>query len=140
MELLDGCFSVRALTEEKDNLKTAALEMATQMLTLPTPPAVHQHVKALLAVLHNNRTAYSNHKDQALLNYVLQCLNCEGKPSEEMDGEAFYRLISIARGVAVSRPSNLVRFAESQDQTLVDETSEGGKIYFKTFKIIYQNF
>lgn len=125
MELLDGCFSVRAVTEEKDSLKNSALEMATQMLTLPTPPAVHQHVKALLAVLHNNRTAYCNHKDQALLSYVLQCLNCEGKPSEEMDGEAFYRLISVARGVAVSRPANLVRFAESQDQTLVDETSEG---------------
>ncbi|XP_054720473.1 E3 ubiquitin-protein ligase UBR4-like [Uloborus diversus] len=125
LELLDGCFSAGSSSDDKLQLKNAAIDLTTSMLTLPTPSVVHDHVKILLSTLHNNRNAYCSHKDEALLNYVLQCLNAsqEGKPSEELDGEALYRLVAITRGVAVARPANLVRFAENHDSLMITESA-----------------
>ena len=40
----------------------AALELATLLLSMPTPAGVQQQTKGLLASLHTNRTAYHNHK------------------------------------------------------------------------------
>ncbi|XP_042908898.2 E3 ubiquitin-protein ligase UBR4 [Parasteatoda tepidariorum] len=125
LELLDGCFSSGLNIEEKSGLKSSAIDLATTMLTLPMPSLVHEHVKTLLATLHSNRNSYCSHKDDALLSYVVQCLNAsqEGKPTDELDGEALYRLIAITRSVAVARPSNLVRFAETNDSISTLESS-----------------
>ncbi|GIX73747.1 e3 ubiquitin-protein ligase UBR4 [Caerostris extrusa] len=124
LELLDGCFSFGLNSDDKSSLKNSAIELATSMLTLPMPSVVHEHVKNLLATLHNNRSTYCSHKDDALLSYVLQCLNAsqEGKPADELDGEALYRLIAITRGVAVARPSNLLRFAESHESMTITDS------------------
>ncbi|GIY36069.1 e3 ubiquitin-protein ligase UBR4 [Caerostris darwini] len=124
LELLDGCFSFGLNSDDKSSLKSSAIELATSMLTLPMPSVVHEHVKNLLATLHNNRSTYCSHKDDALLSYVLQCLNAsqEGKPADELDGEALYRLIAITRGVAVARPSNLLRFAESHESMTITDS------------------
>lgn len=48
----------------------------------------------------------------------------------DLDAESYYRLVLIVRGIAVSRPNNLVKFADShaslQDVVLEDplETNE----------------
>ncbi|MEQ2163899.1 hypothetical protein GOODEAATRI_001010, partial [Goodea atripinnis] len=42
--------------------KVAALELATLLLSMPTPAGVQQQTKGLLASLHTSRTAYHNHK------------------------------------------------------------------------------
>nr|XP_037270039.1 E3 ubiquitin-protein ligase UBR4-like [Rhipicephalus microplus] len=128
LELLDDCFSVSSLSEEwlSGNAKGTALEVATRLLTLPTPPTVHQQVRALLAALHPSRTAYTSHRDQALLDYVLECLihsSQEKPPFQDLDGDAFYRLVAIARGVACARPANLVQFAESLE--VIADPAEG---------------
>ena len=38
------------------------MELATLLLSMPTPAGVQQQTKGLLASLHTNRTAYHNHK------------------------------------------------------------------------------
>lgn len=51
-----------SLTFVKEKNKAAALELATLLLSMPTPAGVQQQTKGLLASLHTSRTAYHNHK------------------------------------------------------------------------------
>lgn len=62
----------------------------------------------------------------------------------DIDAENFYRLVLIVRGIAVSRPQNLVKFADmfttEQDITLDDPLSKGNIIvilYSYCHKILY---
>ncbi|XP_066993474.2 E3 ubiquitin-protein ligase UBR4 [Anabrus simplex] len=130
LEVLDGCFTLfgHGTDENKASQKAAAVEVATTLLTLPTPVSVQLHTKCLLAALHPSRGAYHSYKDQALLNHVHQQLAAfrEVKDPRDLDAEAFYRLVLTARGVAVSRPHNLAKFADQQqDKTPVFEESPG---------------
>ncbi|XP_067662559.1 E3 ubiquitin-protein ligase UBR4-like [Haliotis asinina] len=108
LEVLEGAFAAGKL-EEKDPQRDKALDLSTSLLTLPTPPTVQQHTKSLLASLFANKATYHNHKDQAQLVHVMKSLS---KESSDMDVEAFQRLVVTARSVAVSRPANLLKFAE----------------------------
>uniref|UniRef100_A0A0L8FRS1 E3 ubiquitin-protein ligase UBR4 n=1 Tax=Octopus bimaculoides TaxID=37653 RepID=A0A0L8FRS1_OCTBM len=120
LEVLDGSFSTYLNAEDKFHGSSppapvklphhqAALEIATSLLTLPTPNSVQQQTKSLLASLFPTKAAYHNHKDHAQLSHVMHSL-LQG--SQDMDVEAFQRLVVTARSIAVTRPSNLVRFAE----------------------------
>jgi hypothetical protein len=65
LEVLDGCFTLQgnaATDENKTAQRTAAVEVATELLTLPTPICVQLHTKCLLAALHPTRAAYHNYK------------------------------------------------------------------------------
>ncbi|XP_052260912.1 E3 ubiquitin-protein ligase UBR4-like isoform X2 [Dreissena polymorpha] len=83
----------------------------TDLLTLPTPTPVQQHTRALLASLFTNRTVYFAQKDETELLSVIMSLTGEGD-APVMDVDAFQRLLVTSRSVAVSRPTNLVKFAE----------------------------
>lgn len=107
-------------------------------MTLPTPPLMQIHSKALLASLHSSRQQYQNYKDHALLQHVLSSLTTMTETeTKEIDAESYFRLILIVRGVAVARPQNLVKFSDShtgiQDVILDDPldpkptTSKAGK-------------
>lgn len=46
-----------------------------------------------------------------MLNYILNNLNAlERSSAKYIDAEAYYRLVLITRGIAVSRPQNLSNF------------------------------
>nr|KAG5693182.1 hypothetical protein BaRGS_014072 [Batillaria attramentaria] len=131
LEVLDGAFatvtppeSVPAVPKshkELEGKRAKALELATKLLTLPTPPAVQQHVKSLLASLFPTKAAYHTHKDQALLEDVMQRLTQEG---QAMAVESFQRLVVTARSVAVTRPTNLIKFAEAGRKDEVLEVTD----------------
>ena len=109
LEVLDGAF-VNTGSNEKEPSREKALTIATTLLTLPTPPSVQQHTKSLMASLFPTTPAYYNHKDQAQLVHVMDSLS---KEELDLDVEAYQRLLVTARSVAVARPSNLVKFAET---------------------------
>ncbi|XP_036368081.1 E3 ubiquitin-protein ligase UBR4 isoform X5 [Octopus sinensis] len=143
LEVLDGSFSTYLNAEDKFHGSSppapvklphhqAALEIATSLLTLPTPNSVQQQTKSLLASLFPTKAAYHNHKDHAQLSHVMHSL-LQG--SQDMDVEAFQRLVVTARSIAVTRPSNLVRFAEKGSaviEEIKDDSSSGSDCSPKT--------
>ncbi|XP_072386468.1 E3 ubiquitin-protein ligase UBR4 [Diabrotica undecimpunctata] len=125
LESLDGSFSLHSTEDKLATFKTPTLKVATSLLTLPTQPSVQIHSKALLSSLHSTRLLYHNYKDQALLQHVLTTLTeMTSTNIKDLDAESYYRLVLIVRGIAVARPQNLVKFADShtsiQDVVLED--------------------
>ncbi|KAL1517166.1 hypothetical protein ABEB36_000965 [Hypothenemus hampei] len=114
---LDSSLYNYASEEKFAKLKPAALKIATQLLTLPTPPSIQVHSKALILTLHPTKQQYHAYKDQALLEYVSSELNSmtqkEDSDTVDLDAESYYRLVLIVRGIAAARPQNLVKFADS---------------------------
>ncbi|XP_046612558.1 E3 ubiquitin-protein ligase UBR4 isoform X2 [Neodiprion virginianus] len=125
LEVLESSFTLMSSDDTISSLRTMAVEVATNLLTLPTPAPVQMHTVALLAALHNTKTAYHSYKDQALLLHVLESLKAMreiGDP-RNIDAENFYRLVLIVRSIAVARPYNLAKFADQHAPKSFDEAS-----------------
>ncbi|XP_056641011.1 E3 ubiquitin-protein ligase UBR4 isoform X2 [Diorhabda sublineata] len=125
LESLDGNFSLHLTEDKLSKFKIPTLKVATSLLTLPTQPSIQIHTKALLSSLHSTRQLYHNYKDHALLQHVLTTLTeMTTSNVKDLDAESYYRLVLIVRGIAVARPQNLVKFADShtsiQDVVLED--------------------
>ncbi|KAF5296758.1 hypothetical protein FQR65_LT10159 [Abscondita terminalis] len=118
LEVLDGTFSLYTTEDKLVQYKPPCITVATKLLTLPSPPSLQMHSKGLLSSLHLSKQSYHNFKDQALLQHVLEGLiamtEMDPKNYSDIDAENYYRLVMIVRGMAISRPQNLVKFSDSQ--------------------------
>ncbi|XP_054157835.1 E3 ubiquitin-protein ligase UBR4-like [Oppia nitens] len=115
LDVLDGCFHLSTIAtdpKERQIQRDCALEIATQFLTLPYNESVESNVKSLLATLHSTRAAYNSHRDQAIVNYVIRNIDNSVK-NNELDGESFFRWISMIKQIAIERPHNLIKYNES---------------------------
>ncbi|XP_033099816.1 E3 ubiquitin-protein ligase UBR4-like [Anneissia japonica] len=110
VEVLDGYVSLVPMVA-KESIKQTMLDLATELLIMPTPNCVQQQTKMLLAALLQPNTAtYHSHKDEAQLNHVIKCLGTSHE-TPELDPEGYQSLVVTARTVAAARPVNLVQFA-----------------------------
>lgn len=62
LEVLELSFNIPSNDENRQSLKATAIDVASQLLVLPTPPSVQMHTTALLATLHPSKQAYHIHK------------------------------------------------------------------------------
>lgn len=62
LEVLESSFILSSHDDNKTSLKTTAVDVASRLLILPTPPSVQMHTTALLAALHITKQAYHLHK------------------------------------------------------------------------------
>ncbi|XP_033353689.1 E3 ubiquitin-protein ligase UBR4 isoform X5 [Bombus vosnesenskii] len=125
LEVLELSFNVPSNDENKLPLKATTIEVASQLLILPTPPPVQMHTTALLAALHSSKQAYHLHKDHVLLSHVLESLKSmrELEDTRDIDAENFYRLVLIVRSISISRPQNLAKFTDQYTNKPIDETN-----------------
>lgn len=72
LEVLESSFILSLNDDNKPSLKTTAIDVASRLLILPTPPTVQMHTTALLAALHNTKQAYHFHKVRT--NYIFTFL------------------------------------------------------------------
>ncbi|XP_063890967.1 protein purity of essence [Helicoverpa armigera] len=94
----------------------AAAEPARRLLCAPAPPHLHARAQCLLRALHH--THYHQYKDQAILKYVCTSLRelRDTADPHNIDPEAYFRLVLLARGVAVARPNHLVKYSAPTPQ------------------------
>ncbi|XP_015606097.1 protein purity of essence isoform X2 [Cephus cinctus] len=125
LEVLESSFTLTLNDDSKSTLRSTAIEVASSLLTLPTPPPVQMHTTALLAALHSTKASYHLYKDQALLSHVLDSLKSMRDISNprDIDAENFYRLVLIVRSIASARAHNLAKFTDQHTIKPVDESS-----------------
>nr|XP_012152236.1 PREDICTED: protein purity of essence isoform X3 [Megachile rotundata] len=125
LEVLELSFNVPTNDENRLSLKATAIDVASKLLILPTPPLLQIHTTALLAALHSSKQAYHLHKDHVLLSHVLDSLKSmrEVNDARDIDAENYYRLVLIVRSISVSRPQNLAKFTDQYTNKPIDETN-----------------
>lgn len=70
LEVLESSFILSSHDDNKTSLKATAIDVASRLLILPTPPSVQMHTTALLAALHSTKQAYHLHKVYSGQSYV----------------------------------------------------------------------
>ena len=68
-----------------------------------------------MSTLFPAKNAFHVHKDETLLTDV-----ASDKATEEMDVEKFEKLVLEVRNVAISRPANLTKFAETHFKSSIE--------------------
>lgn len=77
LEVLESSFILSSHDENKSSLKATAIDVASRLLILPTPPSVQMHTTALLAALHSTKQAYHFHKvceDRLPIEFINDCI------------------------------------------------------------------
>lgn len=121
LEVLDCGLSLLGGSTVEEPIKKKSVEVATNLLLQPLPAPVQSQSKCVLATLLGNRMAYNSYKDQEIMKEVSTELD-KLKATENIDHidpKAFFRLVVLTRGVAISRPNSLAKYANEKQYSIV---------------------
>lgn len=113
LEVLDSGLNILGGPSSDETLKQSAIDISTTLLLYPTTSCVQNQAKCVLATIHGNKTAYYAYKDKEILTEVnkeLEKMDSIANPNS-IDPEAFYRLVLMVRGIAVTRPQALTKIS-----------------------------
>ncbi|XP_013166692.1 PREDICTED: E3 ubiquitin-protein ligase UBR4 isoform X4 [Papilio xuthus] len=113
LELAAGAPAVAAAAASSEAGAEAGAEAARKLLCAPASAHLHARAQCLLRAIYQSQ--YHQFKDQAILKYVCTALSDlrDTADARNIDPEAYFRLVLLARGVAVARPQHLVKFTPS---------------------------
>lgn len=74
LEVLEYAFTLSPNDDgDKNSLRLAAIEVTSNLLTLPTPSTVQMHTFTLLAALHGSKSQYHAHKvNKTIFTFIFQ--------------------------------------------------------------------
>ena len=125
LETLDSTISIYGDTSAlSENEQKEALSVSTRLLVAPGSPLVQKAAKYVLSSLHPNKTSCYLHSDGALLKHATTLLSA----SENIDVEHYHHVVAIIRSIAISRPKNLVKFAETNYLAKSEESLDAKKV------------
>lgn len=121
LEVLDSGIMYIGGSQVDEAIKQKAIEVSTALLIEPTPMSVQNNVKCILASVFGNRQQYHQYKDMEMLREANSELNKLSKTEniKEVDPEAYYRLVTIIRSIAVTRPHSLTKICQENDYNLI---------------------
>eukprot|EP00095_Tigriopus_kingsejongensis_P009320 maker-scaffold486_size158769-snap-gene-0.26 protein:Tk09320 transcript:maker-scaffold486_size158769-snap-gene-0.26-mRNA-1 annotation:"e3 ubiquitin-protein ligase ubr4" len=124
LNIVDGYFQMCTSTAEKtEHLRDVVKALASQLIAMPTARGIEDLSKSILISLFPNKQQFYQHRDQVLLQDVMQCFF--DLSSTFGDVENFHRFILTARGIALARPQNLVKYADTKDLLSSPEGAQG---------------
>ncbi|EDW12890.2 uncharacterized protein Dmoj_GI22475 [Drosophila mojavensis] len=106
-------------------MRQKAIKTASALLLLPTPNPVQTQARYVLATLYGSRGSYHAYKDSVLLQFVHSELQAmlpkltQLDTLQDIDPEAFYRLILLVRGIANARPQSLAKICAECNYDIV---------------------
>ena len=114
LDVIDGYFRLsavapRASGEAAAKLRSMATSVMSDLIKVPASRTIEKCCKSILSCLFPSKQAYYLFKDQIVLRHVTQDLD----RCEEVGVENFHRLVLTCRAIALARPQNLVRYAET---------------------------
>lgn len=121
LEVLDCGLALLGGSTVDEPVKKKSMEVATVMLLYPLPSLVQNQSKCVLATLLGNRATYNAYKDKEILSEVNSDLEKMKviRDIKHIDPEAFFRLVVLTRGIAISRPHSLSRISTENQFTIV---------------------
>ena len=119
LECLEAALVVVENSKLRPEDSSSALDVGTRLLVAAGPPQTQRAARSVVSALHQSRTSCHAHTDSALLKHATQILNTP----EHLGVEQFHHLVATARNIAVARPGNLVRFAETQQSKVASKQS-----------------
>lgn len=121
LEVLDSGIAFVGISNVDEEVKKKAIDISTHLLIQPTPICVQNNAKCVLASLFGSRQQYHQYKDKQILSEVhteLEELFNVADP-KEIDPEAYYRLVMMVRGIAVTRPQSLTKICCENNYKIV---------------------
>ena len=112
LSTIEAALTATDQSQVSAELSTNALDVSTKLLVMSGGGnlTTQSAARNVISALYQSKTSCHSHTDAALLNHAsAQTL----MDPDKVDVEMFHHLVATARNIAVTRPGNLVKFAES---------------------------
>ena len=117
LDMIEGYFRLSAIappaSDNASRMRTMATSVMSDLVNVPTSRSIEKCCKSILSLLFPTKQAYYLFKDQIVLRHVTEDLDKYDAEARTVGVENFHRLVLTCRAIALSRPQNLVKYAET---------------------------